>query len=129
MSDYLSDEEAERKTYRLPVRGVLNGFDGDDEVRTGRSSFPQCLDPSNLRRAFHSVLKAAELPRIRYHDQRHTYASTLLKAGVEIAEVSRLLGHSSIKITLDVYVHFIPQKERRVSVLSDAMAAARQQRA
>ena len=41
------------------------------------------LDPSNLRRAFHSVLKAAELPRIRYHDQRHTYASTLLKAGVE----------------------------------------------
>jgi len=59
----------------------------------------------------------------------HTYASTLLKVGVEIAEVSRLLGHSSIKITLDVYVHFIPQKERRVSVLSDAMAAARQQRA
>jgi integrase len=70
------------------------------------------LDPSNLRRAFYSVLKADELPRIRYHDRRHTYASTLLKAGVEIAEVSKLLDHSSIIITLDVYVHFIPQKER-----------------
>ncbi len=49
---------------------------------------------------------AAELPRFRYHDRRHTYASTLLKAGVEITGVSKLLGHSSIIITLDVYVHF-----------------------
>jgi hypothetical protein len=35
---YLSDEEAKRKTYRLPVCGVLNGFDGDDELRTERTS-------------------------------------------------------------------------------------------
>jgi integrase len=82
------------------------------------------LDPSNLRRAFYSVLKADELPRIRYHDRRHTYASTLLKAGVEIAEVSKLLGHSSIIITLDVYVHFIPQKERPLRMRGGGPAAA-----
>jgi integrase len=85
------------------------------------------LDPSNLRRAFHSVLKAAGLRRIRYHDMRHTYATNLLNQGVDIAEVSRLLGHASIKITLDTYIHFLPQKEGRVSILSTALAAAQQE--
>src|SRR5688572_9540139 len=85
------------------------------------------LDPSNLRRAFHSVLKAAELKRIRYHDMRHTYATNLLKAGENITDVSRLLGHSSIQITVDTYGHFLPSKERRVS-LSNAMAEARKEK-
>jgi site-specific recombinase XerD len=43
------------------------------------------------------VLRAAELKRIRYHDIRHTYATNLLKAGENITDVSRLLGHSSIQ--------------------------------
>jgi integrase len=86
------------------------------------------LDPSNLRRAFHSVLKSAGLRRIRYHDMRHTYATNLLNQGVDIAEVSRLLGHASIKITLDSYIHFLPQKEGRVSILSTALAAVRQEK-
>jgi len=84
------------------------------------------LDPSNLRRAFHSVLKAAGLRRIRYHDMRHTYATNLLSQGVDIADVSRLLGHATIKITLDTYIHFLPEKEERVTVLTNALAAARQ---
>ncbi len=85
------------------------------------------LDPSNLRRAFHLVLKAAELRRIRYHDMRHTYATNLLKAGESITDVSRLLGHSSIQIPVDTYGHFLPNKERRVS-LSNAMAEARKEK-
>ena len=83
------------------------------------------LDPSNLRRAFLSVLKATELRRIRYHDMRHSYATNLLRAGVGLDKVKTLLGHSSIQITVDTYGHFIPGKERQ-STLTDAMAAVRQ---
>ena len=85
------------------------------------------LDPSNIRRAFHSVLEAAELSRIRYHDMRHTYATNLLKAGENLDDVRRLLGHSSIQITVDTYGHFIPSKERRVS-LTNALAVARKEK-
>lgn len=69
------------------------------------------LDPSNLRRAFHSAMRAAGLKRIRYHDIRRTYATNLLKAGENIPDVSRLLGHSSIQITVEAYGHFLPNKE------------------
>ena len=62
------------------------------------------------------MLEAAELTRIRYHDMRHTYATNLLKAGENITDVSGLLGHSSIQITVDTYGHFLPSKERRVSL-------------
>ena len=61
-----------------------------------------------------------------YHDMRHTYATNLL--GVDIPEVSRLLGHASIKITLDTYIHFLPQKDGRISVLPTALAAARREK-
>src|SRR5215510_3465022 len=83
------------------------------------------LDPSNLRRAFLSVLKVTELRRIRYHDMRHSYATNLLRAGVGLDKVKALLGHSSIQITVDTYGHFIPGKERQ-STLTDAMAEVRQ---
>jgi integrase len=85
------------------------------------------LDPSNLGRAFNSVLKQAKLPRIRYHDMWHSYATNMLKAGVGIDKVKTLLGHSSIQITVDTYGHFVPGKERQ-SALTDAIAAARQQK-
>jgi integrase len=57
---------------------------------------------------------------------RHTYATNLLSQGVDISEVSRLLGHATIKITFDTYIHFLPAKEKRVSVLTNALAEARQ---
>jgi integrase len=48
------------------------------------------------------------LPDITYHQLRHTYASLLLYQGTRITEVSRLLGHASTVITLEIYGHLIP---------------------
>ncbi len=45
-------------------------------------------------------------PPLRFHDLRHTFASHLiLDLGLDVAQVSRILGHASITITLDVYTH------------------------
>jgi integrase len=57
-----------------------------------------------LRRA----LDRAGLPRIRIHDLRHTAASALLADGIHPKVVQEFLGHSSIKVTLDVYSHVMP---------------------
>jgi integrase len=45
---------------------------------------------------------------IRFHDLRHTCATLLLTKGVHLKIVSEMLGHSSIAITLDTYIHVIP---------------------
>jgi integrase len=51
------------------------------------------------------LLDAAELPRVRFHDLRHSAASLLIAEGVELVEVSMLLGHSELRVTADLYSH------------------------
>ena len=60
------------------------------------------------RRSFKPLLEEAGLPNIRFHDLRHTFASIALGRGANINTVSKMLGHSSVKITLDVYGHLMP---------------------
>ncbi len=67
------------------------------------------LEPSNIdRRSFKPLLKEAGLPNIRFHDLRHTCATTLLKMGQHPKFVQDLLGHANIALTLDTYSHVLP---------------------
>ena len=59
-------------------------------------------------RFFYKCLERAGLRRIRIHDLRHTYATLRISKGDNILDVSKQLGHHSIKITLDTYTHWIP---------------------
>ena len=64
------------------------------------------LHSSNfLQRSFYPLLERAGLPRIRFHDLRHSAATLLLGLGIHSKIVSELLGHSQIGITLDLYSH------------------------
>jgi integrase len=54
------------------------------------------------------VLIKAGLRRIRIHDLRHTYATLRISKGDSITDVSNQLGHYSVKLTLDVYNHWLP---------------------
>jgi integrase len=73
------------------------------------------VDPSNLSKAFRRLLKSARLPRVRFHDLRHTHASLMLKAGVHPKIVSERLGHSAIGITLDTYSHVLPNLQKEAA--------------
>jgi integrase len=63
------------------------------------------LHPRNVLRTLHRILSRAKLPRRRFHDLRHSAASLLIAAGVELVEVSMLLGHSELRVTADLYSH------------------------
>ena len=52
------------------------------------------------------------MPRIRFHDMRHTHATLLLLAGENVKVVSERLGHASITITLDTYSHVLPSMQK-----------------
>ena len=55
------------------------------------------------------------LKRITFHGLRHTHATLLLLAGVNVKAVSARLGHSSIQITLDSYAHLLPEMEQHAA--------------
>ena len=50
----------------------------------------------------------ASLAHFHPHSCRHLFATTLVKAGVPLAKISKILGHSSIEITIRVYTHLFP---------------------
>ena len=80
------------------------------------------INPSNLRnRSFARLLKRAGLPKIRFHDLRHTCATLLLSRNVDPKIVSEMLGHSSVSITLDIYSHVLPTMQKNaVQALENA---------
>ena len=63
------------------------------------------LSPDSVLHMLHRVLKRAGLPRVRFHDLRHTFATLALQNGVDIKTVSGMLGHFSAGFTLDTYAH------------------------
>ena len=60
---------------------------------------------NSFYRIFQNMQKSLGIAPIPIHALRHTFASNLINAGVDIKVVSQLLGHSSVKITYDTYVH------------------------
>ena len=74
-----------------------------------------------LRRSFRPLLERAGLPRIRFHDLRHTSATLLLAAGVHPKVVQERLGHSTISLTLDTYSHAVPTMQRDAADRMDGL--------
>ncbi len=80
------------------------------------------LDGTNLLRYwFYPLLKRAGLPRIRFHDLRHTAATLLLARGINPKVVSEMLGHSHVSVTLGIYSHVMPHMQQQAA---DAMDKA-----
>ena len=61
------------------------------------------------------VLKRAGLPRIRFHDLRHTCATMALQNGVDVKTVSSMLGHYSAGFTQDTYAHVTTSAKREAA--------------
>lgn len=75
-----------------------------------------------------AATKAAGCPGVRYHDLRHTFASTLLSQGVSIKAVADWLGHASPTVTLSTYAHLMPVDDDRArAVLDSALGTMRPQ--
>jgi integrase len=74
-----------------------------------------------LRRSFRPLLEKAGLPRIRFHDLRHTAATLLLGRGLHPKIVSDLLGHARISTTLDLYSHVTPTMQAEAAAAMDVV--------
>ncbi len=102
------------RAYRARVLGErlalgLGAPKDDDLVFTEVDGSP--LHPGQFSDRFDRLVKAAGVPRIRFHDLRHTHATLSLQAGIHPKVVSERLGHSTVSITLDTYSHAVPALE------------------
>lgn len=79
------------------------------------------IDPRNLIREWHALLRRAGLRRIRFHDLRHTAATLMLAAGVDIKLVAETLGHRDATMILRVYGHVLPHQRNEAAQKMEAI--------
>lgn len=79
------------------------------------------MDPRSFTRSFERLAKRAGVPRIRFHDLRHTHATLMLAAGTHVKVMSERLGHSTISTTMNTYAHVLPSMQRDVAAAVDAL--------
>jgi integrase len=73
------------------------------------------MRPEDLTNTLPTALKAAKLPKVRFHDLRHSCASLLFSLGVHPKLVQETLGHSTYQLTMDTYSHMIPALRNEVA--------------
>ena len=73
------------------------------------------ISPDSVLHMLHRVLKRAGLPKVRFHDLRHTFATLALQNGVDVKTVSGMLGHFSAGFTLDTYAHITSAAQRQAA--------------
>ena len=67
------------------------------------------VNPESISQLFHRIQRGLpDLPRIRFHDLRHTHASLLIMDGVPVKVVSERLGHANVAFTMHTYQHLLP---------------------
>ena len=121
-----------KNAYRtLPLEEDTIAFLKEQKKKAGGSPwvFPSPtggpISPDSVLHMLHRVLKRAGLPRVRFHDLRHTFATLALQNGVDVKTVSGMLGHFSAGFTLDTYAHVTTaaQKEAARTMEKVLMAA------
>ncbi|MCU1498517.1 MAG: hypothetical protein JWM47_2470 [Acidimicrobiales bacterium] len=95
-----------RRSQRAEMKLVGRQASNDDMVFARPDGTP--VHPDYFSQSFERHLAKSDLPRIRFHDLRHTHATILLKANVPVKVVSERLGHSSPAFTMTVYQHVLP---------------------
>lgn len=90
-------------------------YKGQDLIFVREDGSP--VHPRVITRTFQRIVREIALPKIPLHGLRHSYATAALEAGVPLKVVSERLGHSSIRITGDIYSHVRPEVDKAAAAL------------
>ena len=83
------------------------------------------VNPDTFSARFRKLLKANDLPAVRFHGLRHTNATLLLENGANAKTVSSQLGHANIGVTMDTYGHVTKaMREKTVAIMEEILRKA-----
>lgn len=103
ISNYVIEELKEHKEKQYFQLDKLGFKNEGNLVVTTENGKP--VNPRNLLRQFYEVIEETKVPKISFHDLRHTHATILMEQGENPKVVSERLGHSRVGVTLDLYSH------------------------
>lgn len=109
----LQELKEQRKKYEKKRRSPGAFFQDNDLVICTKIGTP--INPRNLLRSFYTLMEKADLPKIRFHDLRHTVATLMLSRNINPKVVKEILGHSDIRVTLDTYSHVLPSVHKETA--------------
>lgn len=125
-----------RRWKRVQAEWLMHAYElGDDEVVPQHAETPVCVSEEGGWLSAQRVIywwgtprhegfrDKAGLPGVRMHELRHTQATLLLGAGVDIKTVQTRLGHATSKVTLDMYAHALPANDREAAELMGSITA------
>ncbi len=88
------------------------------------SGTAKITEPRTMQYRFASILKKAKLPSVNFHAMRHMFATNCIALGFDVKTLSEILGHSSVQITLNRYVHSsMERKKSCMKLFSEHLAA------
>lgn len=90
------------KLYEI-LKAIKNKYNDDNFFLTGSSE--KFIEPRNYQKYFKDILKKCRIKSYKFHTLRHTFASNCIEVGMDVKSLSEMLGHSSVEITLNKYVH------------------------
>lgn len=109
----------------IPIPDVLYSYletmrsDNDNYILTGKKNF---AEPRTMQYRFKSILKKIGLPQVNFHALRHMFATKCVDVGVDVKTLSEILGHCSVELTLNRYVHSpIERKRSCMKLFSDTV--------
>ncbi len=90
-------------------------------ILTGKENY--YIEPRTMQNRFHKILKQCDIPSGNFHALRHTFATRCIELGFDIKSLSEILGHASVNITLNRYVHpSMELKHKNMNMLSVLLA-------
>ncbi|EOO20037.1 site-specific integrase [Bacillus cereus] len=109
----IGELKAHRKTVLEERLYYGEKYEDNDLVVGTRTGKP--MIPRNLRKEFYNLTEKLGLPKIRFHDLRHTHATLLIQQNINVKLIADRLGHSDIETTLNTYSHVLPDMQKSVS--------------
>lgn len=107
----------------IPLPGILAELlkekEGSKEEFLVQGKKNPWAEPRTLQYRFANILKKCEIEPFNFHKLRHCFATRCIAKGFDIKSLSEILGHSSIQITLNLYVHSSMNQKKRLMNLFD----------
>ena len=111
LSPFLIEVLKQHRISQLEAR-LQAGTEWEDHGLVFCTKRGRLLDPTYMLVLFKKLLSDVGLPRMRFHDLRHSAATLLLSMGVHPKVVQEILGHSEISMTMDIYSHVLPTMQK-----------------
>jgi integrase len=111
----------------LELRLALGLGKPDDDTLLFGNPDGSLLAPNRLTRRWQDACVALDLPRVSFHGLRHTHASALIAAGLDVVAISRRMGHANPTVTLNVYAHLFKKDDRAAAAAIEMVLRTRRE--